>query len=60
MGDNPAFGCPAEFSQGAACIYEIIKGVGLLLQLAVQIPLITFGHTAANMGNRINHTAINQ
>ena len=47
-------------AEHAAGIDKIIKSVLFFLELPVEIPLITFGHAAANMGNRIYKAAVDQ
>ncbi len=39
---------------------EVGEGVGLLFQLAVEIPAVALGHRAADVGQRIDETAIDE
>ena len=59
MGHDFSSAAIAELAKRTANIDIVVKGVDLFLKLTVQIPLITFGLAAANMGNGIGKAAVN-
>ena len=60
MGDDFTAPCVAGLAERVSGINKIIKCFVLFVVLAIQIPLIAFGHAAANMGDSINKAAIDK